>query len=98
MARQKTGDLSLEEPLIRNYLVEEKLATELPEKLYFWDETLRPESPSDLDDCLLNSDASTPQASTPYSSGRAVSPLLPKGGGWRQSLSIAGNSRIQEPG
>ncbi len=31
----------MEERLIRNYLVEEKLAPGLPEKVYFWDETLR---------------------------------------------------------
>ncbi|MCJ2519518.1 MAG: homoaconitate hydratase [Candidatus Thermoplasmatota archaeon] len=31
----------MEERLVRNYLVEEKLVSGLPEKLYFWDETLR---------------------------------------------------------
>ncbi len=31
----------MEEPLVRNYLVEGNLAPGLPERIYFWDETLR---------------------------------------------------------
>jgi isopropylmalate/homocitrate/citramalate synthase len=41
ISRQTLGGVSLDEQLIRNYLVEKGLAPDLPGRVYFWDETLR---------------------------------------------------------